>query len=720
MASRTMGSLLALEARAEERLRAGAPVLAEQLGGEAAHLPRARGRGRARGAPARARRARSRRAKGELHDLGARVLERAEERVLAARPPGATGAARRDAGSCPIASTAAQAIAASGCVTSGRADGERARRVGVAQGAKRRAGEAGSRVSPTTPTSGLGAAEAAERAHRGELHVVLLVGQREDDRVGRRVASRLAPARRSPRAAPRVVVGERALEQANVARRASGCVEAIAPSRTQPRATRVVSGAASRAAARARRRRGAPRARATALVAAAATRSSACVDAARRRVEVRRASPTRPSASTAHATTSSDASSSASRSAARTTATSAPSSDATRASAAARTCRLASRATGREQRRDDRRAEEPQRELGALGDVVVLERLRRARRRRRVARAGRARAAPPPRAARVLRVASEDARARCTPRGRVARASRRAPLEQRRVVERAGAARRRARRWPRARSSATRRPVACASARDGLRLARARRAGDGVATQERVLRVGLEDAPRQPRLEARERVERGDLHEGVARRQSARRAPASPGRAPPRPRSRRLPSASAAAARTLASSSASARASACAPRSVRDAAEHLDRELAPVGVEPRERLDRGADGVRPDRDERLDRRVAQPDVHRRPERRDERGDDLARAARARARPPRPPCARASRRPPGRAGAAPWPSRPAHLRDLLDGDAPGLGLGLLQQPSDGGRLPRSRAASLRAGRAARRRADPCPAGRRAAR
>ncbi len=209
-------------------------------------------------------------------------------------------------------------------------------------------------------------------------------------------------------------------------------------------------------------------------------------------------------------------------------------------------------------------------------------------------------------------------------------------------------------------------PVALRERAHGLRLARARRGGDGVPAQERVLRVRLEEAPRKPRLEARERVQRGDLEEGVARRQGGRERACVASVARLLARERRVAEGLGrgdADVRVLVGERAHERRGAAR---VGDAAEHLDRELARVGVELVQRLDRRAHGVRADGDERLDRGVAKPDVHRvlaarrRARRRPPRG------ARAPAPRPRPPCARASRRRRGRAAAARRPSRPRTL------------------------------------------------------
>ena len=81
----------------------------------------------------------------------------------------------------------------------------------------------------------------------------------------------------------------------------------------------------------------------------------------------------------------------------------------------------------------------------------------------------------------------------------------------------------------------------------------------------------------------------------------------------------------------------------------------------------RQRLDRGADRVGTDRHERLDGRVAEADVHRVLERRDERRDDLVAVLERRRDQRAPPCARASRRRRARRAAAPAPRAPGPWR-----------------------------------------------------
>ena len=115
-----------------------------------------------------------------------------------------------------MASTAAQATAASACVTSGLRGGEGARGVGLAQGAERGGDEHGIAGVGDDARERLGAAQASERAHGGELHLVLLVGEREDHRVGGRLASRPGQRVDGGAAHARVVVGQRALEQLHV------------------------------------------------------------------------------------------------------------------------------------------------------------------------------------------------------------------------------------------------------------------------------------------------------------------------------------------------------------------------------------------------------------------------------------------------------------------------------------------------------------------------
>src|SRR5581483_7463065 len=125
------------------------------------------------------------------------------------------------------------------------------------------------------------------------------------------------------------------------------------------------------------------------------------------------------------------------------------------------------------------------------------------------------------------------------------------------------------------------------------------------------------------------------------------------------------------------------------PAHVGQSAEDLDGQLASVRIEVGQGLDGRTDGVGTDRDEGLDRRVAQTDVDLVVERRDERGHQLG--------------ARLQRRRDRGAFLAYAPvvvaqgrhqelgrRRTLHLRDLLNGDAAGLRLGLLEQPSDRGR------------------------------
>ena len=222
----------------------------------------------------------------------------------------------------------------------------------------------------------------------------------------------------------------------------------------------------------------------------------------------------------------------------------------------------------------------------------------------------------------------------------------------------------------------------------GVGLARARRGRDGVAAQQGVPRVGLEHAPGQAHLEARERVERSNLEERIAGRE---RRHQRAGRllagllAGERRTAQRLGGCDAHVRVLVGEGVGQGRSAA----RVGHSGEDLDGQLAGVGVEPRHGLDGRADRVRPDGHQGLDRRVAQPDVEGLLQRGHEGGHDLLAAL---------------ERGGHRGGLLAHPpvlvaERPqqelgrfvaAHLRDLVHGHTASLGLGLLEQPVYGGR------------------------------
>jgi hypothetical protein len=148
---------------------------------------------------------------------------------------------------------------------------------------------------------------------------------------------------------------------------------------------------------------------------------------------------------------------------------------------------------------------------------------------------------------------------------------------------------------------------------DGRRLVAPPGRRDGVPAQERVLRERLEDVPREVGLEPGERVQRRQPAERLVR--GERRRERSDGerlglcpRLPRRPERLgcRRPDVD-----VLVVERARQRPRA---RQVRDAAQDVHGELAAVRVEIGERPHGAGDGVPADADERLDRRVAQPDV----------------------------------------------------------------------------------------------------------
>ena len=227
-------------------------------------------------------------------------------------------------------------------------------------------------------------------------------------------------------------------------------------------------------------------------------------------------------------------------------------------------------------------------------------------------------------------------------------------------------------------------------AREGLHriwLARAAGGRDGVPAQHRVGRVGLEDVPGQASVEAPERLERGDAQECVARGEHLDERPQRDLArlfACERGVSEGLGGADADVG-VLVVERAHERGGAAA---VGHPAEHLDRELSTVRVQTGEGGHRGGDRVRADRDQRLDRRVAKADVLGLLERGHEGRDDVfapvERGRNQRALLANTPVvvAEGSQEKLGHL-------RAPHLGHLLDGDPPSLGLGLLQQPADGG-------------------------------